>query len=446
MRKFKLSTQLIILFSTVTLFSSLVFGLISYRNYQTVYMGLAKNEISTYIETIKYQPREVDNKSYLGYIDFIVKREGLFKVNLVGQPIYSDNVKEMTNNNEAIMLEILEKGYAGDQFEIHTKDKQTFYVLIRSVSKNPITQEDRYIIGVMDDAYINALKGTTAQEDVLLTFYGTFVAFAIITLIGNITLVLWSRFVANRVKKIKNEVSHFTSSGYQNELRLEGNDEIKELADAVESLRIEILRNEKTKQEMFQNLSHDLKTPISVISSYAEAIRDGITDISDAQIIMKQADKLQQKVKMMLDINKLEYISDKSDYEDIALKSVIQNVVNNNRLRLQAFDVILDLDDSTFKGIKENYHTVVENIIDNAIRYAKSTLIIKLKNKELSFYNDGPDIEEKYIESLFKPYEKGSKGQFGLGMSIVQKTVNTFGLTLTVKNANPGVVFIIKEQ
>src|SRR5690554_3230277 len=106
MRKFKLSTQLIILFSTVTLFSSLVFGLISYRNYQTVYMGLAKNEVSTYIETIKYQPREVDNKSYLGYIDFIVKREGLFKVNLVGQPIYSDNVKEMTNNNEAIMLEI----------------------------------------------------------------------------------------------------------------------------------------------------------------------------------------------------------------------------------------------------------------------------------------------------------------------------------------------------
>ncbi|MFA7376695.1 MAG: histidine kinase dimerization/phospho-acceptor domain-containing protein, partial [Acholeplasmataceae bacterium] len=309
MRKFKLSTQLIILFSTVTLFSSLVFGLISYRNYQTVYMGLAKNEVSTYIETIKYQPREVDNKSYLGYIDFIVKREGLFKVNLVGQPIYSDNVKEMTNNNEAIMLEILEKGYAGDQFEVHTKDKQTFYVLIRSVSKNPITQEDRYIIGVMDDSYINTLKGTTAQEDVLLTFYGTFVAFAIITLIGNISLVLWSRFVANRVKKIKNEVSHFTSSGYQNELRLEGNDEIKELADAVESLRIEILRNEKTKQEMFQNLSHDLKTPISVISSYAEAIRDGVTDISDAQIIMKQADKLQQKVKMMLDINKLEYIS-----------------------------------------------------------------------------------------------------------------------------------------
>lgn len=446
MRHFKLSTQLIILFSAVTLLSSLVFGVISYRNYQTVYMGLAKNEVSTYIETIKYQPREVENKSYLGYIEFTVVREGVFRVNLVGQPYYSNNVRTMTNDNDAIMLEILEKGYTGESFEIKTKDNEIYYVLMRSVSKNPLTQEDRYIIGVMDDTYIKALKNTTAQEEVLLTFYGTFVAFAFITLTGNIILLLWSRLVGNRVKKIKNEVSNFTNSGYKNELKLTGSDEIKELADAVENLRIEILSNEKTKQEMFQNLSHDLKTPISVISSYAEAIRDGITDVSDAQIIIKQAEKLQQKVKMMLDINKLEYISDVSTYEDISIKSVIHNVINNNKLRLQPFDVILDLDDSTFKGIREHYHTVVENIIDNAIRYANKTIIIKLKNKELSFYNDGPDIEEKYIETLFKPYEKGSKGQFGLGMSIVQKTVNTFGLTLQVKNAKPGVIFIIKEQ
>ena len=157
---------------------------------------------------------------------------------------------------------------------------------------------------------------------------------------------------------------------------------------------------------MFQNLSHDLKTPISVIASYAEAIRDGITGIEDSNIIIKQSEKLQQKVKMMLDINKLEYISDKSTYEEVNIKSVINNVVNNNKLRLQHLEIILDLDDSTFRGIKEHFHTVVENIVDNAIRYASKTIIIKLKNKELSFYNDGPEIEEKYINELFKPYEK----------------------------------------
>lgn len=445
MKRFKLTTQLIIIFSSVTLFSSLVFGLISYRNYQTVYRGLTRNEISTYIDTVKFSPREVPDKSYLGYIYFTVKREGLFTVNLVGQPIYSDNVVTMTNGNEAIQKELLEKGYE-DGFQVKASNKKTYFLVIRNVSKNSITQEDTYIIGVMDNSYITALKNSTAQDEVLLTFYGTFAAFAIITVLGNVILALWSRFIAKRVKQIQQEVNLFTRTGYTNKVVINGNDEVKELADAVEKLRLAILRNEKTKQEMFQNLSHDLKTPISVIASYAEAIRDGITGIEDSNIIIKQSEKLQQKVKMMLDINKLEYISDKSTYEEVNIKSVINNVVNNNKLRLQHLEIILDLDDSTFRGIKEHFHTVVENIVDNAIRYASKTIIIKLKNKELSFYNDGPEIEEKYINELFKPYEKGSKGQFGLGMSIVQKTVNTFDLTLEVKNAKPGVIFIIKTQ
>ena len=47
---------------------------------------------------------------------------------------------------------------------------------------------------------------------------------------------------------------------------------------------------------------------------------------------------------------------------------------------------------------------------------------------------------------MFKPYEKGSKGQFGLGMSIVQKTVNFFNMSLSVKNEEPiGVSFIIEK-
>ena len=53
---------------------------------------------------------------------------------------------------------------------------------------------------------------------------------------------------------------------------------------------------------------------------------------------------------------------------------------------------------------------------------------------------------KKNTNRLFKPYEKGTKGQFGLGMSIVQKTVNRFGYQLTVENVSGGVIFKIKKQ
>ena len=61
-------------------------------------------------------------------------------------------------------------------------------------------------------------------------------------------------------------------------------------------------------------------------------------------------------------------------------------------------------------------------------------------------YNDGEAIDEQFLNSVFRPYEKGSKGQFGLGMSIVKKTIDFFGMNLSVRNEEGGgVSFIINK-
>ena len=117
------------------------------------------------------------------------------------------------------------------------------------------------------------------------------------------------------------------------------------------------------------------------------------------------------------------------------------------KYQLADIDFELDLeDDVTFKGYRENWYTVVDNIIDNAKRYAKGQIKIVLRENRLRIYNDGEHIDQKFIDSAFKPYEKGSKGQFGLGMSIVQKTVDYFGMNLHVVNEEIGVSFIIDNK
>lgn len=63
----------------------------------------------------------------------------------------------------------------------------------------------------------------------------------------------------------------------------------------------------------------------------------------------------------------------------------------------------------------------------------------------MRIYNDGEHIDEQFIKNSFKPYEKGSKGEFGLGMSIVKKTVDFFNMQLIVKNEPIGVSFIITK-
>ena len=63
-----------------------------------------------------------------------------------------------------------------------------------------------------------------------------------------------------------------------------------ELSRTIETMRVEIQESEKQKQEMLQNMSHDFKTPIAVIKSYAEAQQDGMADEESSRIIISQAE------------------------------------------------------------------------------------------------------------------------------------------------------------
>ena len=64
MRKIRLSTQLLLLYTTVTVLSAVVFGLITFRNYDAVYKGIAKSELDTYMNLVYKDPRELDGKIY----------------------------------------------------------------------------------------------------------------------------------------------------------------------------------------------------------------------------------------------------------------------------------------------------------------------------------------------------------------------------------------------
>ena len=68
-----------------------------------------------------------------------------------------------------------------------------------------------------------------------------------------------------------------------------------------------------------------------------------------------------------------------------------------------------------FHGEEDPWRVVVENLLDNSIRYATHEIVITLNEKELTVANDGPLMSEERLNKLFKPYEKGTDGKFGLG-------------------------------
>ena len=77
------------------------------------------------------------------------------------------------------------------------------------------------------------------------------------------------------------------------------------------------------------------------------------------------------------------------------------------------------------------------------MRYAKSEIKVTCRGNRIVLYNDGEKIDDDLLEGIFNPFRKGIKGQFGLGLNIVKKTLNMMGYDITIKNEKKGVSFII---
>lgn len=417
MKQIKLATQLNLIFSLVTLLTSLIFIVALNRVFTEFRISQNELQLSAYLNDVRTNMTNPPESDYNGYII----AQGSSVVSSYNLDVLNDHY---TSSEVAEFMLI----WPGQERHIEI-DGSHYYFRIdrRPGGTNVIVFTSEDYLSVFGNAFSILMR----------------ISFIALVLLGNVIILMWSKITVERIKRLQGEVQVLRRNNYQEPIEVDGNDEITELAKTIEKMRQEIQYAEKTKQEMLQNISHDFKTPIAVIQSYAEAIGDGISDIKEAEVIVKQADMLNQKVKQLLELNKLEYLKDPSEFEDVRIKDIIINIVNNQKYRT-SIDIKTELDESTYFGVKENFYTAFSNIIDNALRYAKSTIIIQLANKKLTFYNDGESISDKFIDHIFRPYEKGQNGQFGLGMSIVQKTCTHFNLILKVENINDGVLFTIE--
>jgi len=435
MKKLDISSQLILLFFSIILIAVFAFSVTTINFANSIAEKEMFNRLSTYVllvntDTDPKNPYNFRDMNVGYYIKTSDSEYSHFK-NMEDYLEISDilnaaaSIKEKNNTDEVeyigqAVIKINNKRYV---FVAYTKDNM-----------------DTYSIVFTDNRYAQALI-----RDISIKVNGLFL---LIILLAVIIIYIWSNNVAKRLKRIKNHVLELPKNNYENSYIDTYEDEVGDLSKSIEVMREELYENEKIKQEMLHNLSHDFKTPIAVIKTYAEAIQDGVEDNNvSANKIIEQSEILKKKVNRLIQYNRLEYFNTEKNFEDVRMYDIINDIVINYKHQVENINFILDLDENvTFKGFSENWYTVVDNIIDNARRYAKTEIKIVLKENRLRIYNDGDHIEDKFIDKAFKPYEKGSKGQFGLGMSIVQKTVDYFNMNLHVVNEDIGVSFIIDNK
>lgn len=260
-------------------------------------------------------------------------------------------------------------------------------------------------------------------------------------------IILWSRKLVLKIEHLKEKIDNIANDDYVDNQNYKIEDELYTLSNAIDEMKDTLKRQDEYKNQMYQNISHDFKTPLTVIKSHIEAIDDKVIDYDKGiTIIKEQVSKLESKVHSLLYLNKLTYIKNLDNYqnEKTDISIIINESIEKFKIQRSDLEFKIKMDKNTiFNGTYDMWEAIIDNILNNFMRYALKEIRITIKNNKITFYNDGPNIDENILDDIFTPYKKGINGCFGLGLSIVKNTISLLGYEIKVHNEKKGVSFDI---
>ena len=282
------------------------------------------------------------------------------------------------------------------------------------------------------------------------------IGFGIALLISAILAVLVARTIARPIQQVASAATAIAGGQYDQRITVTGPTEMRELANDFNNMAAQVQAARQTERDFVMNVSHELKTPLTSIQGFAQAITDGaVTEPAAikqaAQVIQTEADRLRRMALGLLDSARLESGDLKLARAPMQLNDVAQACVE--RLALRAADAQLTLltDFDTLPNIHgdgDRLAQVITNLIDNAIKYTpaggKITVQTRPANNgvELSVSDTGRGIPQEDLARVFERFYQVDKSRAnpqtlsssGLGLAICKQLVEAHGGTLTAQS------------
>ena len=216
------------------------------------------------------------------------------------------------------------------------------------------------------------------------------------------------------------------------------------------------IRQGKDQLNLMQYTAHDIKAPMMVIRTYAQGIINGIFPKGSLegsiQVINNEVDRMDKRVRDMLYYTKLDYLNtfDLDGKACFSLTKLVIDSAERFHLRKPELHWKISAAPIQIKGDREQWNVILDNILENQMRYAKNRIKISLNmtgesgTAILRIWNDGPEIERTIIDKQFKEYQTGTGGEFGLGMMIIKKIIDYHHAKIRVENEDGGVAYYIE--
>lgn len=303
---------------------------------------------------------------------------------------------------------------------------------------------------------VDATVDTLKNQLIVITF---------IMIIASIILsIIISEKIAKPIEKI-NSSAKFLSNGEYN-LVFDGRGflEIDELSETLNVAAHELSKIDDLRKELIANISHDLRTPLSLIYSYAEVMSDFPDEISEEQprIIMDEARRLTTLVNDLLNISQFESKAIEINKTHFNFTKEIKDTIlrTNELVKNEKYEIIFKYNDEIFVDAdKIKIMQAFYNLLVNAINYTgddkvvKITQIVKNGFVRIEVKDSGEGVDENMLPYIWERYFKVDKVHkrgvtgTGLGLSIVKNIISlhdgNYGVD-TIKNVGSTFWFEIK--
>ncbi len=405
-----------------------------------------KNIINKYDSNNLYEL--LDNISYTKgmCIEAIKSNENIY---------FTNNFNNVCKNQGIDKLKVLQ--YMNSNFEVGN-----YANISENDEKNII-----YAMKLSDDIYVFITESLIPIDSTVNILSSQLIIVTIIVLFLSLIIAY---FISNKISSpiIKiNEKSKEMEKGKYN-IVFDSNTEIKEIKELEKTLSStaqELNKTEELRRELMANVSHDLKTPLTMIKAYSEMSRDiNINDknklCENLNIIIDEADRLNILVNDILDLSKIQSNTIKLEYEEFDLIELIKHII-------QKFKILEDMEEYKFifetkynklyvNCDKRRIEQVIYNLINNAINYTgdDNKIIISVVEEDYSYKicikDTGKGIKKKDLMYIWDKYYKTDKLHkrnmvgTGLGLSIVKNILEMHDFKYGVDTSNKGTIFYFK--
>lgn len=367
----------------------------------------------------------------------------------------------LTDNDVYTMKERLGKYSKALNIDIEILNKNNEPVMSfkgRNDNENPLTTTKSYdIINPNLNDYRGQLiitydTGEMAANELLNNFRNSIIIAIVISLtIGIIIALVLSTNITNPIKQISDATLKIKDGDYDINLKESKIIELENLQNNIRYLSRNLKNQKYVRKQYAQDISHELRTPITNLQLYIEAIKDGVIDV-DEQTLSSLLEETQRLEGLVVNLNKS--FNDNSEYlkinkKEFDLSQHIKLILDTIKPRLTKLDISLieEIKDGVMiYSDKDKISQIIQNLISNAIKAIKEDGLIRVSlyedknNIYIDIKDNGVGISDEKKEVIFERFYRIDDARntktngHGLGLSITKNFVESLGGKIKLKS------------